>query len=132
MSVGRSVGRSIGPSVGPLVGPSVMLLSAGRDEPANSLFCFYKLVPLFIASFNCCFSLGFFKNSRIRGKRKKRGKKSKKEKQLPHHLINCNFPTTTSPTQHSHCNFNATSIDILFTLHCFCLFSGFKLFIFQL
>ena len=35
-SVGRSVRRS--------VGPSVMLLSAGRDEPANDLFRVYELV----------------------------------------------------------------------------------------
>ena len=41
-SVGPSVGRSVGPSVG----PSAMLLSAGRDEPANDLFRVYELVPL--------------------------------------------------------------------------------------
>ena len=35
-----SVHRSVGPSVG----PSVMLLSAGRDEPANDLFRVYELV----------------------------------------------------------------------------------------
>ena len=38
--VGRSVSRSVGRSVGPLV----MLLLAGRDKPANDLFCVYKLV----------------------------------------------------------------------------------------
>ena len=32
------------PSVGPSVGPLVMLLSAGRDEPANDLFRVYELV----------------------------------------------------------------------------------------
>ena len=36
MSVCRSIGRS--------VGPLVMLLSAGRDEPANDLFRVYELV----------------------------------------------------------------------------------------
>ena len=40
-SVGRSVGRS--------VGPLVMLLSAGRDEPANDLFRVYELVSLRLA-----------------------------------------------------------------------------------
>ena len=42
MRVCPSVGRSVGRSVGPLV----MLLSAGRDEPANDLFCVYELVFL--------------------------------------------------------------------------------------
>ena len=32
------------PSVCRSVGPSVMLLSAGRDEPANDLFRVYELV----------------------------------------------------------------------------------------
>ena len=40
----KRVCPSVGPSVGPLVAPSVMLLLAGRDEPANDLFCVYKLV----------------------------------------------------------------------------------------
>ena len=39
-SVGPSVRRSVGRSVG----PSVMLLSAGRDEPANDLLRVYELV----------------------------------------------------------------------------------------
>ena len=39
-----SVGRSVGLSFGPLVGPLVMLLSAGRDKPANDLFRLYELV----------------------------------------------------------------------------------------
>ena len=59
---GEFVHQSVGPSVcnpflivshdsirgyvGPLVGPSVMLLLAGRDEPANDLFRVYKLVFL--------------------------------------------------------------------------------------
>ena len=34
--------------VSPSVGPSVMLLSAGRDEPANDLFRVYELVNNFI------------------------------------------------------------------------------------
>ena len=37
-SVGQSVRRS--------VGPSAMLLSAGKDEPANDLFRVYELVLL--------------------------------------------------------------------------------------
>ena len=44
-----SVGWSVGPfgrSVGRSVGPLVMLLSAGRDEPANNLFRVYKLVEV--------------------------------------------------------------------------------------
>ena len=36
--------KRVCPSVGPSVGPLVTLLSAGRDEPANNLFCVYKLV----------------------------------------------------------------------------------------
>ena len=32
----------------PSVGPSVMLLSAGRDEPANDLFCVYELVYVIV------------------------------------------------------------------------------------
>ena len=39
-----SVGPLVRWSIGPSVGPSVMLLSAGRDEPANNLFCVYELV----------------------------------------------------------------------------------------
>ena len=36
--------KRVCPSVGPSVGPLVMLLSAGRDEPANDLFRVYELV----------------------------------------------------------------------------------------
>ena len=43
-SVGPLVGLSVGPLVRRSVGPLVMLLSAGRDEPANDLFRVYELV----------------------------------------------------------------------------------------
>ena len=42
MSVRWSVGRSVRWLVGPLVHNA--FVSAGRDEPANDLFCVYKLV----------------------------------------------------------------------------------------
>ena len=51
----KRVCPSVGPSVGPLVGPLVMLLSAGRNKPANDLFCVYELV-LYIKDFVDCFS----------------------------------------------------------------------------
>ena len=40
----ESIKGYIRASVGWSVGPSVMLLSAGRDEPANDLFRVYELV----------------------------------------------------------------------------------------
>ena len=46
-SVDPSVGPSVRRSVRWSVRPSVMLLSAGRDEPANDLFHVYKLVFLY-------------------------------------------------------------------------------------
>jgi len=39
-----SIRGYVRPSIGPSVGRSVMLFSAGRDEPANDLFCVYELV----------------------------------------------------------------------------------------
>ena len=46
-----SIRGCVRPSVGPLVrwsvGPLVMLLSAGRDEPANDLFRVYELISVY-------------------------------------------------------------------------------------
>ena len=39
-----SVGLLVSPSVSWSVGWSIMLLSAGRDKPANDIFCVYELV----------------------------------------------------------------------------------------
>ena len=54
MSVHQSVGRSVGWSVGWSVGLLVMLLSAGRDEPANDSFRVYELVIDLEASLKFC------------------------------------------------------------------------------
>ena len=42
-----SVGQSVGPLVGWAVGRLVLLLLAGKDEPANNLFRVYELVLMY-------------------------------------------------------------------------------------